>query len=36
MIHVSALRKQYGKRVAVDDLTFDVPTGLVTGFVGPN
>ena len=36
MIHVSALRKQYGKRVAVDDLTFDVPTGRVTGFVGPN
>jgi ABC-2 type transport system ATP-binding protein len=36
MIHVSALRKQYGKRVVVDDLTFDVPTGRVTGFVGPN
>lgn len=36
MIHVSALRKQYGKRVAVEDLTFHVPTGRVTGFVGPN
>lgn len=36
MITVSGLTKQYGKRVAVDDLTFDVATGRVTGFVGPN
>jgi len=36
MIHVSGLTKQYGTRVAVDDLTFDVPAGRVTGFVGPN
>jgi ABC-2 type transport system ATP-binding protein len=36
MITVSALTKQYGKRVAVDDMTFDVAGGRVTGFVGPN
>ena len=36
MIHISGLTKRYGTRVAVNDLTFDVPTGRVTGFVGPN
>ena len=36
MITVSALSKQYGKRLAVDDMTFDVAGGRVTGFVGPN
>jgi ABC-2 type transport system ATP-binding protein len=36
MITVSGLTKQYGKRVAVDDLSFDVAAGRVTGFVGPN
>jgi ABC-2 type transport system ATP-binding protein len=36
MITVSALTKQYGNRVAVDDMTFDVASGRVTGFVGPN
>jgi ABC-2 type transport system ATP-binding protein len=36
MITVSGLTKQYGKRLAVDDLTFDVAAGRVTGFVGPN
>ena len=36
MIHISGLTKRYGTRVAVDDLTFDLPTGRVTGFVGPN
>ena len=36
MITVSALTKHYGGRVAVDDLTFDVAAGRVTGFVGPN
>jgi ABC-2 type transport system ATP-binding protein len=35
-ITVSGLTKKYGKRVAVDDLTFDVAAGRVTGFVGPN
>jgi ABC-2 type transport system ATP-binding protein len=36
MITVSALTKHYGGRIAVDDLTFDVAAGRVTGFVGPN
>ncbi len=36
MITVSALTKRYGNRVAVDDMTFDVASGRVTGFVGPN
>ena len=36
MITVSGLTKHYGHRVAVDDLTFDVAAGRVTGFVGPN
>jgi len=36
MITVSALTKQYGQRIAVDDITFEVAAGRVTGFVGPN
>ncbi|MCW2697714.1 MAG: transporter related protein [Modestobacter sp.] len=36
MITVSGLTKHYGKRVAVDGMTFDVAGGRVTGFVGPN
>ena len=36
MITVSSLSKHYGDRVAVDDMSFDVAAGRVTGFVGPN
>lgn len=36
MITVNGLTKQYGDRTAVDDLTFTVAAGRVTGFVGPN
>lgn len=36
MIHASRLTKSYGDTRAVDDLTFDVRPGLVTGFLGPN
>ena len=36
MITVTGITKTYGARVAVDDLTFDVAPGRVTGFVGPN
>ncbi len=36
MITVSQLSKQYGKHVVVDDMTFQVASGRVTGFVGPN
>jgi ABC-2 type transport system ATP-binding protein len=35
MITVSGLTKQYGKRLAVHDMSFDVAAGRVTGFVGP-
>src|SRR5262245_54033198 len=36
MIEVEALTKRYGKTVAVDDLSFTVRPGHVTGFLGPN
>ena len=36
MITVSGLTKHYGDRTAVDDLSFTVAAGRVTGFVGPN
>ena len=36
MITVTGLTKRYGDRTAVDDLTFTVAAGRVTGFVGPN
>ncbi len=36
MIEVRGLTKRYGAVVAVDDLSFDVEQGLVTGFLGPN
>jgi ABC-2 type transport system ATP-binding protein len=36
MIKVSHLSKKYRKKIAVDDLSFEVATGKVTGFLGPN
>jgi ABC-2 type transport system ATP-binding protein len=36
MIEASGLSKRYGPTVAVDDLSFTVPPGQVTGFLGPN
>ncbi|HET9967532.1 MAG TPA: ATP-binding cassette domain-containing protein [Streptosporangiaceae bacterium] len=36
MIEVRGLTKRYGDKVAVDDLTFGVEPGRVTGFLGPN
>ncbi len=36
MIDVQNLTKQYGQVRAVDDLTFQVEPGVVTGFLGPN
>ncbi|HLN15374.1 MAG TPA: ATP-binding cassette domain-containing protein [Acidimicrobiales bacterium] len=36
MIEAHGLSKHYGSTVAVDDLSFDVPPGVVTGFLGPN
>jgi ABC-2 type transport system ATP-binding protein len=35
-IRVSHLSKRYGGVAAVDDLSFDVRAGAVTGFLGPN
>lgn len=36
MIEVRNLTKRYGAATAVDDLTFAVRPGVVTGFLGPN
>jgi ABC-2 type transport system ATP-binding protein len=35
-IETHAIRKRYGRTVAVDELSLSVRPGLVTGFVGPN
>jgi ABC-2 type transport system ATP-binding protein len=36
MITATALTKRYGAKTAVDDITFTVRPGQVTGFLGPN
>jgi ABC-2 type transport system ATP-binding protein len=36
MIEVRGLTKRYGEKVAVNDLTFAIEPGKVTGFLGPN
>jgi ABC-2 type transport system ATP-binding protein len=36
MIEAHGLSKRYGDKLAVDDLSFTVRPGLVTGFLGPN
>jgi len=36
MIEVRGLTKKYGDKVAVNDLTFAIEPGRVTGFLGPN
>jgi len=36
MIEVTGLTKRYGSTTAVDDLSFGVAPGRVTGFLGPN
>ena len=36
MIVARGLVKRYGDKIAVDDLTFVVKPGIVTGFLGPN
>ena len=35
-IEVRGLSKRYGSTVAVDDLSFSIPAGRITGFLGPN
>lgn len=36
MISCHHLRKSYRKRLVVDDVSFDVPAGQITGLLGPN
>jgi ABC-2 type transport system ATP-binding protein len=36
MITLRNLRKCFGAQVAVDDLSFEVPSGQIVGFLGPN
>lgn len=36
MIEIDHVTKRYGDKVAVDDLSFVVRPGIVTGFLGPN
>ena len=36
MIEAHGLVKRYGSTMAVDDLSFSIRPGMVTGFLGPN
>jgi ABC-2 type transport system ATP-binding protein len=36
VIHVAAIRKTYGRTVAVDEVSFDVHAGEIFGLIGPN
>jgi ABC-2 type transport system ATP-binding protein len=36
MIEAKGLTKHYGTKLAIDQLSFDVRSGVVTGFLGPN
>ncbi len=36
IVSIQHLTKRFGSVLAVDDLSFDVPPGRVTGFLGPN
>ncbi len=36
LLHVEGLRKSFGRRVAVDDVSFSVDAGEIVGFLGPN
>ncbi|KWW99782.1 ABC transporter related protein [Carbonactinospora thermoautotrophica] len=36
MIEARGLTKRYGRKLAVDELSFEVRPGVVTGFLGPN
>ncbi|WKE64921.1 energy-dependent translational throttle protein EttA [Gallaecimonas kandeliae] len=36
VLEVSNLRKSYGDRVLIDDLSFTVPKGAIVGIIGPN
>ena len=36
VIEVNGLKKSYGDRVLIDDLSFTVPKGAIVGIIGPN
>ncbi|QWA10190.1 energy-dependent translational throttle protein EttA [Sodalis ligni] len=36
VLEVQNLRKSYGDRLLIDDLTFSVPKGAIVGIIGPN
>ena len=36
MIKIENLRKTFATKIAVNDLSLDVPNGVVYGFLGPN
>ena len=36
VIDVNNLRKSYGDRVLIDDLSFSIPKGAIVGIIGPN
>ena len=36
VVHVSGIRKTYGRTVAVDEVSFDVHAGEIFGLIGPN
>jgi ATP-binding cassette ChvD family protein len=36
VIEVTGLRKSYGDRLLIDDLSFKIPKGAIVGIVGPN
>ena len=36
VISARGMSKRYGKRVAVDDISFDIPAGRIVGLIGPN
>ena len=36
VLQAHGLSKEFGNVRAVDDLSFDVPPGAITGFLGPN
>jgi ABC-2 type transport system ATP-binding protein len=36
VIEAKHLTKRFGKKVAVDEMSFTVHSGRVTGFLGPN
>ena len=35
-VRVESLTKRFGEMLAVDDLSFDLERGTITGFLGPN